>query len=180
MSSVPKPFGGLPPVEEVFNSLDQMTWVQEKPTHATGRVANRVKTRFLNFCFSPASPKDQGQETHGPTAAAQCQDEEADTPARLTVVGGPGLGASFSVDRQIVQIGRDPDQDVLLNFGDTAVSRRSHASIACYGWQRAFTIRDGLKPNPVLLNGATLTGERELKNGDLIQIGETLLRFRST
>lgn len=34
-----------------------------------------------------------------------------------------------------------------------------------------------MKPNPVLLNGSNLSGERALTDGDVLQIGETRLLF---
>ncbi|MDU8945962.1 FHA domain-containing protein, partial [Ovoidimarina sediminis] len=38
-------------------------------------------------------------------------------------------------------------------------------------------IRDGLKPNPIHVNGHVLSGEDSLFDGDVIQIGETTLQF---
>lgn len=139
------------------------------PAH-TCAPEGRVKTRFLNFRV--AQPADLAAAVRD-TAVTRAHD----ALGALAIVDGPGLGHVFDLRSQIVRIGRDDGQEVQLDFGDTAVSRLCHASIAHYGGAAPFTIRDGLKPNPVLVNGVRLSGESRLSDGDLILIGETTLRF---
>lgn len=137
-----------------------------------GRQGGRERTRFLNF------KKSQPMRIPGVSA-----DDLARLRARsrglatLTITDGPGEGKTFAIDKPVVNIGRGDSQDIQINFGDDAISREGHASIAYYGRGTGFVIRDGLKPNPVFLNDRPLQVETTLDHGDVIQIGETLLVF---
>ncbi len=173
MFKASKPASDLPPIEDVFDRLDGRARTPKQHHDPIVRGRDLAKTRFLNFRFNRASAVEGDADVQ--TTPRQSRD--ATVLASLTVVVGPGRGETFELSKPMVQIGRDDTQDISLNFGDNTVSRRCHASIAWYGGN-AFAIRDGLKPNPVLLNGATLTGEGVLRNGDLIQLGETVLCFR--
>ena len=95
----------------------------------------------------------------------------------MVVLDGPGKGASFPLLAGISQIGRDEDQAVQLDFGDTSISRSNHAAIAFDDEERAFFIGHGGKSNLVRLNGKPLLSTERLKNGDIIRIGETTLRL---
>jgi hypothetical protein len=178
MFDAKKPSSDLPPIEDVFGRLHGKVRDPEQQPKPIVRGRDLAKTRFLNFRFNRTAAVDGAAEGNLASHASSCQSRDHDLLARLTVVVGPGRGETFELSKPMVQIGRDENQDVSLNFGDNTVSRRCHASIVWYGGN-VFAIRDGLKPNPVLLNGATLTGEDVLKSGDLIQLGETVLRFRS-
>ena len=75
--------------------------------------------------------------------------------------------------------GRGDGQEVQLAFGDEFVSREGHATIIFYGERDGFILRDGGKANPVLVNGASVRGDQQLRFGDIICIGETALLFSS-
>uniref|UniRef100_UPI0010812CE2 FHA domain-containing protein n=1 Tax=Tabrizicola caldifontis TaxID=2528036 RepID=UPI0010812CE2 len=93
----------------------------------------------------------------------------------LVVKSGPGRGAAFALSQGVSQIGRGTDQTVALDFGDMAISRQNHASIAYDGATHRFHIGHGGKSNLVRLNGRPLLSTEELREGDEIQIGETTL-----
>ncbi len=167
----------FPPVEEVSDTAARNLGALDRPGRADakdGTTPNRVKTRFLGFNFS-AEP-----ETGEPGEDCQQQDEqpeEQEPLARLVIVQGAGRGKSFALTDDFYRIGRDAGQEIQLAFGDKFVSRKNHATIAHYGDQYGFEIRDGGKANPVLLNGRKLWRNEHLKNGDLIRLGKTTLRF---
>lgn len=101
-------------------------------------------------------------------------------PARvvpqLLVVGGPGAGQRLPPEGRNT-IGRADGNDVVLNFGDPAVSRGTHALVT---WDPALgemRLYDGAKTNPVHLNGEPLQGNRVIGLGDVISIGNTTLRL---
>ncbi|MDJ0629686.1 MAG: FHA domain-containing protein [Rhodobacter sp.] len=136
--------------------------------------SQREKTRFLRFQFS--TEKDDSELASFGVQDTECQDIQSPYGS-LWIVGGPGSGESIAIRSDFARIGRGDGQEIQLAFGDSSISRDSHAVIAFYGEKYGCVIRDGRKVNPVLLNSRPLAGESPLNNGDLIQIGKTMLRF---
>jgi len=89
--------------------------------------------------------------------------------AVLLVVKGANEGARYSLDADIVTIGRDAASDVFLD--DITVSR-NHAEVlhGATGWQ----LRDKGSYNGIYVNRKRVDGAR-LNHGDEVQIG--LFRF---
>jgi pSer/pThr/pTyr-binding forkhead associated (FHA) protein len=73
-------------------------------------------------------------------------------------------------------VGRSPSADVPLAW-DEEVSR-IHAELACIGAEWAL-LDDGLSLNGSYVNGAKVTGQRRLHDGDSLRIGNTVLLFRN-
>jgi hypothetical protein len=90
---------------------------------------------------------------------------------------GPGRGACFTLAAGVSPIGRGEGQTIRLDFGDTAISRENHAAIAYDHETRGFFLGFGGKSNLVRLNDRPVLGTEALSDGDLIRIGETVLRF---
>ncbi|MDV7141151.1 FHA domain-containing protein [Tropicimonas sp. TH_r6] len=141
----------------------------ETPTTGQGRA----KTRLLGFQSATLAAQD-------PFAVEDSQ--EAQPVARfpvgwIVVTEGPGRGASFTLGNGVSSIGRGEDQAISLDYGDGAISRRNHASIAFDDQASAFFLGQGGKSNIVRLNGRPVLSTEDLKDGDTIRIGETCLRF---
>ncbi len=77
----------------------------------------------------------------------------------------------FSLDADLMHIGRSPAADIVLD--DASVSRR-HALIARRGDRTV--ILDDRSLNGVAVNG-TRVGEAELHDGDTVAVGRVQLRF---
>lgn len=92
---------------------------------------------------------------------------------RLTVVGGLARRASYPLGGPAVAIGRAPDCAATL-VGDPSVSRR-HATVLHDG--RVVTIEDAGSTHGTLLNGQPVTRPMLVRRGDVVQVGQTLLRF---
>ncbi len=139
----------------------------DEPKAETGRET----TRFLHF--------KRPNSKVGPDTLERLSRSGAKSRgiAWLAIIEGPGEGNIFPIDKPFVNVGRCESQDIQINFGDDSISRQGHISIAYYGRETGFVIRDGLKPNPVLLNERALQGEHDLQHGDRICIGETTLQF---
>jgi len=163
------------PVSEV-----QFTTPPQKPTpvpeadppQSAGRSARRVRTRMLGFDQEAAivDPIDK--------AAAQVSPQGARFPvAWIVVADGPGRGHSFTLYSGVSTIGRGDDQTVVLDLGDTSISREQHAAIAYDEEANGFFLGHGGKSNIVRLNGRPVLSTEDLQNGDMIRIGETTLRF---
>ncbi len=110
------------------------------------------------------SPTELGEEI-------RAEDFQLDEAPVLVVVGGPGAGERFALDRPATTLGRDPSSDIFLN--DITVSRR-HARVEVAA--DSATISDAGS-----LNGTYVNRERveamALKQGDEIQIGKFRLVF---
>jgi hypothetical protein len=149
----------------------------EVPSEAgvQGRRGGRVKTRLLGFDHVNGQSTDVFQKSD---EAAVAQPVAIRFPVGwLVVVDGPGRGASFPLLNGVSQVGRNEDQAVQLDFGDTTISRANHAAIAFDEESRDFFIGHGGKSNLVRLNGKPLLSTETLKHGDEIRVGETTLRL---
>lgn len=135
--------------------------------------ARRTKTRLIGFDKSDGDVVDLFDEV--PKAAPTVR---AKFPVGWLVVSeGPGRGECFALSSGMSQIGRGEDQAVQLDFGDSAISRTNHAAIVYDPENREFLLGHGGKSNIVRLNDKPLISNEALKTGDVIKMGETLLRF---
>lgn len=96
-----------------------------------------------------------------------------------TVVGGPDFGRVFALEKAETVIGRGDEAD--LQVSDEKVSRR-HIRIELVHHEEApedppqALMRDLGSKNGVRVNGDRVR-EQELRNGDKLQVGETILKF---
>ena len=110
--------------------------------------------------------------------AAQSSASDKPVTAWLVVTKGAGLGCALQVSYGLHKIGRDMDQEIVLNYGDDGISREQHASIEYDTKLRKFFLSKG--NNLVYLNGERVGqgGEKEISTGDEIQLtDDTTLRF---
>jgi hypothetical protein len=94
--------------------------------------------------------------------------------ARLTVQKGPNKGKAYPLVGKVVSLGSGPETSIRLMDG--AVSSK-HAGVAIDNDK--FEIVDLGSKNGVLVNGKK-TPRRYLRNGDVITLGLTELKFEST
>jgi len=157
----------LPPV----STLEEMRPSRPAPAKAPSR-ARRTKTRLIGF-ESSSGVVDLFDST--PAAAPT---KRAKFPVGWAIiVDGPGRGECFSLESGMSQIGRGEDQAIQLDFGDNAVSRTNHAAIVYDSETHKFLLGHGGKSNIVRLNDKPVISNEELKEGDMIRIAETTLRF---
>lgn len=136
---------------------------------------SRVKTTFLGFERADTHVQDL-IETAEPVAKTESA-QETFPVGWLVVTQGPGRGASITLTEGLMQIGRNDDQAIQLDFGDTGISRSNHAVIAYDPEDRKCYLGHGGKANLVRLNGKPVLSTVALSNGDLIRISETSIRF---
>ncbi|MCI0398711.1 MAG: FHA domain-containing protein [Chloroflexi bacterium] len=89
--------------------------------------------------------------------------------ARLVVRYGPSTKPEFPLPQGTVTLGRESVNDVVLN--DPEVSRR-HARISFQAGQ--YIIEDLGSTNGTLVNGQRIHGPTPLRNGDTVDIGESI------
>lgn len=109
-------------------------------------------TLRTHFCNGPATP--------------------AQRSACVVVIHGEGLGRRVDINEAVVLVGRLPDAD--LSIQHKSVSRQ-HCQIWCEDGR--YRIRDLGATNVTHVNGVPLAGDADLADGDLISVGETILKF---
>jgi type VII secretion-associated serine protease mycosin len=109
-------------------------------------------------------PMAQWQPAGPPVAGAWGQ---------LSVIGGPSLARAYPIGGSGALIGRGEDCAVML-LGDGSVSRR-HALIRGDG--RRVTVEDAGSTHGTYVGGRPISAAVALQRGDVIQVGQTLLRF---
>jgi hypothetical protein len=125
---------------------------------------------------------DNTPPADGPAASATPPEpawefDQAPVVGWLAVVAGPGIGRSLEVRPGMNWLGRDPDMDIPLAFGDAGVSAREHAvllyDVECNG----YFIKHERGRNLTYLNEKRITSETRLKAYDRIRIHDTELLF---
>jgi hypothetical protein len=132
---------------------------------------NRARTRLLGFGDAASGLADPLNDLAESPAQAQfpC--------GWLVITSGAGRGASFALHPGVAQIGRGADQAISLDFGDRAISREQHAVIAYDPQAGKFYLGHGGKSNIIRLNDRPVLSTEEITHGDMVSIGETMLRF---
>lgn len=140
--------------------------------------ARRTKTRLIGFEKSDGDVVGLFDDAPTPAAPKAAPALRAKFPVGWVVVAsGPGRGECFSLSSGMSQIGRGEDQAVQLDFGDNSISRTNHAAIVFDAETSEFLLGHGGKSNIVRLNDKPLISNEVLKSGDVIRLGETVLRF---
>jgi hypothetical protein len=88
---------------------------------------------------------------------------------RLIVRRGPQPNQSYDLNKDIVTLGRDITNDIVIN--DPEVSRHHMRLTRGAG---GFTVEDLGSTNGTFVNGQRLTGARPLRPGDMVGLGETV------
>jgi len=139
--------------------------------------ANRDDARYCANCGG--SLHDETTLSINPVEADDDITEEFPFPgeqlapgqALLMVKRGPNAGSTFLIDKDLANVGRNPDSDVFLD--DVTVSRQ-HAEIRREGAE--FSIHDRGSLNGTYLN-RELAESAKLGSGDELQIGKFRLVF---
>lgn len=106
---------------------------------------------------------------------AQRDDSVVLEKAYALAMTGPHAGTIFTLHEGVLTIGRHSNAEIFLN--DSQVSRK-HAQFVTSGGETK--IVDLGSTNGTFLNGERLSGERELNEGDEVQVGATCFRFSTT
>jgi pSer/pThr/pTyr-binding forkhead associated (FHA) protein len=121
----------------------------------------------------PAAPQESF--VMAPAQVAQARAEAGMVPGRLVVTRSSAVpvGTAFEAGPVPTTIGRADDNVVVLTGDDYASGR--HARIES-GLDGTWVVDLG-STNGTYVNGERLEGRRRLHEGDLVQVGDTELRF---
>ncbi|MCP4540924.1 MAG: FHA domain-containing protein [Chloroflexi bacterium] len=89
--------------------------------------------------------------------------------SRLVQSQGPQPGQTFMLDQDLLIIGRDPHNNIVIN--DPQISRQ-HARIMRQG--DLMVVEDAGSTNGTFVNGMRLTGPHALANGDVVGLGDVV------
>ena len=138
-----------------------------RPVGRTGRI----RTRMLSD-----GPLDDAFDATTLASARSVQSVRRPV-GWLVVIEGPGAGDWFALESGLTQIGRGPDQDICLDFGDLTISRSRHAFVTYDTAKRRFDLGHGDSANSTRKNGISVVRSTELTHGDCISLGKTTLRL---
>ncbi|HVZ93804.1 MAG TPA: FHA domain-containing protein [Phycisphaerales bacterium] len=96
--------------------------------------------------------------------------------ASILIVSGPGEGAYCPLGKRTVIVGRDEGATVQIN--DVKVSRK-HLQIRLVD-SGSYVALDMKSANGSRLNGEPISGEVELKDHDVLEVGTSKLAFSTT
>ncbi len=88
---------------------------------------------------------------------------------RLVMTKGPQPGQTFSVDKDLVTIGRDPAGDIVVNHPQVS---RQHARLMRQG--NVLILEDLGSTNGTFVSGVRLSAPHTLSNGDVVGMGDAV------
>ena len=89
---------------------------------------------------------------------------------QLIMRSGPTPGATFTLEGDQIDIGRDSTNEIVIN--DAEISRR-HARMTFQGGK--YVLEDLGSTNGTFVNGQRLAGPRVLKAGEVVSFGEQIV-----
>jgi pSer/pThr/pTyr-binding forkhead associated (FHA) protein len=126
----------------------------------------------------PPRPRDEASETEPtrvaprPSAPASPTPPRVVSPSRLVVLTPPLAGAEFSLpERGDLRIGRAEELEITIDHRSVS---REHAKLSCENGR--FRLIDRGSSNGLLVNGERIV-DAELSPGDVLELGEVLVRF---
>mgnify|MGYP003863586193 CR=1 FL=1 len=143
----------------------------ESPSLQDGEV--RVEGSFVEEvaeAAGDAEPTIVAKSTAG--AKRECMGENS-CKAEFVVEGGRHSGWRFPLGGERVVIGRAGAGDLVID--DPHVSRE-HAEVIFE--EGAYALADLGSTNGTYINGRRVSGKQPLRDGDVVRVGETCLRFR--
>jgi hypothetical protein len=103
------------------------------------------------------------------TAEEDSDMQQGNDRFRLVVRRGPQPNQSYELNKDIITIGRDITNDIVIN--DPEASRHHMRLTRGAG---GFTLEDLGSTNGTFINGQRLTGAKPLSPGDMVGMGETV------
>jgi hypothetical protein len=142
-----------------------------------------VKTRIMASEPPPVPPRPVTIIHTGRDGQGQVHQDFMDNPVVgwLVVVQGAGQGISLPLGNGANTLGRSSHQRVMLDFGDTQISRDNHAVITYDPKGRRFYLQNGSGVNLTYLQtdagSLPVLSPVVLESGQHIQLGNTTLKF---
>lgn len=161
-------------------------------SHAENPDKTRILQRRPEDPVSGAARLEQQAEDDKtviltPPARERSASAAADTPIDdalidpivgwLVIVDGPGRGHALQLGHGMNSIGRADGQRCRLDFGDTEISRKTHATLTYDPRGRKFYLMHGGGQNLTYIGETPVLSPVVLNGGELISMGKTTLKF---
>jgi hypothetical protein len=145
---------------------------------AKGAAAATIRPGVRPAAGEPGLDKTRKISPAGPVSPAPDKTQVyVSLGADLIVEKGPERGKEFTLHKQVTTVGRPGARKNDVELADDTVSKEQ-ASIFYDNVKKTFSIRNESTTNPTLLNKNIVTGAVEIHNGDLIETGKTVIKFR--
>jgi len=92
----------------------------------------------------------------------------------LVCLMGSNRGQSYPIFNTTNHIGRNSNMDIIIK-NEKTISREDHAVIEYHTDDNTFSISTGNSTNPTLINDTVILNKSDVKNRDIIQLGECRL-----
>ena len=143
-------------------------------------VASRYSDTTTPVGHVPGDPERTVffRPTAGPEDGGAAGDVMDDPPAGwLVVVEGPGKGNVATLGMGANSVGRDRSERVVLDHGDTKISRTNHGTITYDPLGHKFYLQHGGGKNLTYVGDEPVLAPRELAPLTHVRMGDTILRF---
>lgn len=166
-------------------SQDLAEWLEDLALAAGLSTAGNMQVKFvvdesvrqgrfeIHSCIAESEPDSLPYADPGQTEAFAVMNPQRSGPSGyIELCSGPSTGAMFSVRKQVVTIGRDLSNDLVI---DSAEVSRFHAELHSTPWTTSIIDRQSL--NGTFINGMRLAGTGVIEPGDQIMFGTTICRY---
>jgi type VII secretion-associated serine protease mycosin len=123
--------------------------------------------------YAPPTPSSPPQPYQATPPVSTAQSAPTGAWGTLAVIAGAAQPRTYALSGAELVIGRSEECQIVL-IGDGSVSRR-HAIIRNNG--RQVTVEDAGSSHGTYLNGARIIQPTPVRRGDVLQVGQTQLRF---
>jgi hypothetical protein len=131
-------------------------------------AANHPQSRFCTLCgYDLAGLQSQSDRYLLPDGRPLL--------ARITFANGPLAGGSFMLHQDETMLGRNLDNDIVVQ--DATVSRSGHARLVFH--ERNWFIEDLNSSNGTFVNGTRIVQPVPLQTGDEVRLGDVSLVFET-
>lgn len=142
--------------------------VRFEPDESVRSGQFEVRAEVTNAEPEPARFTDPGL-----TEAFEVATSRALAPAGfIEICSGPATGAVFAVRKQIVTVGRDLSNDLVIESAEVS---RFHAELHSNQW--SILVRDRQSLNGTFVNGFQVVASQSLEPGDQLMFGTTICRY---
>ena len=179
--------GDFQPYQEHGRVLadDLSGWLEEVALASNIATIGDIRVRFLTDDsirqgrFEVKSTVLETEPAHvpyadpGQTEAFEVVQRRGANPTGfIEICSGPSIGAVFPVRKQLVTIGRDLSNDLVIESAEVS---RFHAEL--HTNDRSIVVLDRQSMNGTFVNGHQVIGAQTIETGDQIMFGTTICRF---
>lgn len=166
-----------PEATRILNPEQKSTEAAAEPSYATSSTPSSDKT-ILHRRSKKPSGKSASAASDDSYASENVTGDVLSDPVTgwLVIIDGPGKGNAVKIGEQDNSVGRGNSR-IKIDFGDQGISRGCAFIVRYDPKKRRFKLLPGEGANIVYLNDDDLDSPTVIKNGDIIELCSTKIRF---